>query len=165
MNDGSRWPVSGEGSSISLTLYGRPYTKKNSPRIVKNKKTGARFVKPSENYEAYEKNCLAQIPHCMRLFIEEPVNVKCLYWMPTRHRVDLVNLLEATDDILVNAGVLKDDNAHIIVSHDGSRVKFSKENPRVEIVITRAAEKGAQTAEDCDRPVLRAITDLHTYTT
>lgn len=164
MNDGRSWP--GNGVEIGLTLYGRPYTKKNSQRIAKNKKTGARFVKPSANYEAYEKNCLAQIPHCMRLFIEEPVNVRCVYWMPTRHRVDLVNLLEATDDILVNAGLLKDDNAQIIVSHDGSRARFDKENPRVEIVITRAEEKRAQTAEDCDRPVIRAITDtIHTHTT
>lgn len=142
MNDGRGWP--GNGAEIGLTLYGRPYTKKNSQRIAMNKKTGARFVKPSENYEAYEKNCRAQIPHCMRLFIDEPVNVRCVYYMPTRHRVDLVNLLEATDDILVNAGLLKDDNAQIIVSHDGSRVRFDKENPRVEIVISRAEGKYTQ---------------------
>ena len=82
-----------------------------------------------------------QIPHCMRLFIEEPVNVRCVYHMPTRHRVDLVNLLEATDDILVSACVLKDDHAKIIVSHDGSRVKLDKETPRVEIYITSAGEE------------------------
>lgn len=128
-------------TEIGLTLYGRPYTKKNSQQIAHNKRTGARFVKPSANYEAYEKACLVQIPHCMRLFIEEPVNVKCLYWMPTRHRVDLVNLLEATDDILVKAGVLLDDNAQIIVSHDGSRVLYDKNRPRVEIIITAAGEE------------------------
>lgn len=139
MNDVNGWP--GNGAEIGLTLYGRPYTKKNSARILKNQKTGAPFVKPSANYEAYEKNCLAQIPHCMRLFINEPVNVRCVYWMPTRHKVDLVNLLEATADILVKAGLLQDDNAQIIASHDGSRVRYSKENPRVEIVITRAEEK------------------------
>lgn len=139
MNDVNGWP--GNGAEIGLTLYGRPYTKKNSARILKNQKTGAPFVKPSANYEAYENNCLAQIPHCMRLFINEPVNVRCVYWMPTRHKVDLVNLLEATADILVKAGLLQDDNAQIIASHDGSRVRYSKENPRVEIVITRAEEK------------------------
>ena len=36
---------------LCLTLYGRPYTKKNSQRIAKNRKTGAHFVKPSANYE------------------------------------------------------------------------------------------------------------------
>lgn len=126
---------------LCLTLYGRPYTKKNSPRIVKNKATGARFIKPSQEFEQYQKSCLVQIPQCMRLFIDEPVNVRCVYYMPTRHRVDLVNLLEATADILVKACVLTDDHAKIIVSHDGSRVKLDKENPRVEIYITSAGEE------------------------
>ena len=56
--------------------------------------------------------------------------------MPTRHRVDLANLLAATCDILVHYGVLEDDNSGIVASHDGSCVLYSKESPRVEIVIT-----------------------------
>ena len=56
--------------------------------------------------------------------------------MPDRRRVDLVNLLEATCDILVKAGVLDDDRATIVAGHDGSRVKYSKECPRTEIEIT-----------------------------
>lgn len=65
-----------------------------------------------------------------------PVNVQCVYYMPTRHRVDLVNLLEATNDILVAGGVLADDNCKVIAAHDGSRVDFDKYNPRVEITIS-----------------------------
>ena len=61
--------------------------------------------------------------------------------MPTRHRVDLVNLLEATCDILVECGLLADDNSKIVVSHDGSRVEYDKYNPRVEIEITPAEEE------------------------
>jgi Holliday junction resolvase RusA-like endonuclease len=56
--------------------------------------------------------------------------------MPTRHRVDLVNLLEATCDILVDAGILADDNSNIVAAHDGSRVEYDKYNPRVEITIS-----------------------------
>ena len=55
--------------------------------------------------------------------------------MPTRRRVDLVNLLEATCDILVHYGMLKDDNSGVVVSHDGSRVRWDKEHPRVEITL------------------------------
>ena len=57
--------------------------------------------------------------------------------MPTRRRVDLNNLLEAATDLLVSAGVLKDDHCGIVVSHDGSRVLYDKDNPRTEITITR----------------------------
>ena len=55
--------------------------------------------------------------------------------MPTRRRVDLCNLLEATCDLLVHHGVLEDDNSAVVVSHDGSRVLYDKEHPRTEVFI------------------------------
>jgi Holliday junction resolvase RusA-like endonuclease len=63
------------------------------------------------------------------------VNIKCLYYMGTRRKVDLVNLLEATCDILTDAGVIADDNSRIVAGHDGSRVLYDKDRPRVEIEI------------------------------
>ena len=48
----------------------------------------------------------------------------------------MTNLMEATHDILVHCGVLADDNSKIIVSVDGSRVEYDKNNPRTEIEIT-----------------------------
>lgn len=69
--------------------------------------------------------------------ISEPVTVKCLFYMPTHRRVDLTNLPEAIDDVLVHTRVLEDDNSNIIVSHDGSRVLYDKENPRTEVYISR----------------------------
>lgn len=56
--------------------------------------------------------------------------------MDSRRRVDLVNLLEGTCDILVDAGILEDDNSNIVAGHDGSRVLYDKDNPRCEILIT-----------------------------
>lgn len=91
---------------------------------------------PSEQFEMYERDCLWQIPAKAKQRIDTPVNVQCVYYMPTRRRVDLVNLLEATNDILVDAGVLADDNCKIIAAQDGSRVDHDKHNPRVEITIS-----------------------------
>lgn len=90
---------------------------------------------PSKQYEVYETACLWQIPASARQGISSPVNVRCIYYMPTRRAVDLVNLLEATCDILVEGGVLADDNCRIASTHDGSYVTYDKENPRVEITI------------------------------
>ena len=119
--------------NIKITLQGRPITKKNSSRVVKC----GNFTKilPSKQFTQYEKDCLRQITGDKRLKIKEPCNLKCVYFMPTKHRVDLVNLLEATCDILVNAEVLEDDNSDIVKSHDGSEVLYDKNNPRVEIEI------------------------------
>ena len=61
--------------------------------------------------------------------------MRCLYFMPTRRRVDLGNLMEATHDILVKYEVLADDNSKIIYSVDGSRVLYDKDNPRTEVEI------------------------------
>ena len=113
-----------------------PVTKKNSQRIMHSSKTGKPFIMPSQQYRDYEaeaawycKSAGVQSP------IESPVEVTCLFYMPTRRKVDLTNLLEAIDDVLVKAGVLKDDHSGIIVSHDGSRVLYDKDNPRTEVYI------------------------------
>lgn len=121
---------------IKITVPLPPITKKNSMRIVRNRKTGKRRIMPSQQYMDYEAEA---VWHCKRARvqrpIEEPVEVKCLFYMPTRRRVDLTNLLESIDDVLVRAGVLKDDYSGIIVSHDGSRVLYDKDNPRTEVFI------------------------------
>lgn len=69
--------------------------------------------------------------------IDYPVNVKCLFYMPTRRRCDLTNMLESIDDVMVKAGLLKDDNFKIIAAHDGSRVLYDRANPRTEVYIER----------------------------
>lgn len=122
---------------MTIEIKGNPITKKNSQRIITLK--GRPAVIPSKQFKRYEKEALEQLPQ-----VEEPLNkpltISCLYYMQTRRRVDLTNLLEATDDILVRAGIIADDNCKIIVSHDGSRVFHDKENPRVEITIEEYKE-------------------------
>jgi len=62
------------------------------------------------------------------------LSVQALYYMPDRRRPDLLNLLQATADIIEKAGVIGNDRD--IVSFDGSRImEVDKENPRVEIYI------------------------------
>lgn len=127
---------------MHLILYGRPITKKNSSRIVKC--GNYHRILPSKAYEKYEKECLLQITGKYKLKLDGKYNLKCLYYMPTRHRVDLVNLLEATCDILVAGHVIADDNSKIIVSHDGSRVLYDKVNPRAEIFLEEVVGKNGQ---------------------
>ena len=125
---------------IRFAIPGRPITKKNHQQICRSK-SGRPFIRQSGRYIAYETAAGDFIP-CKNLGIDYPVNVRCLYYMPDRRRVDLTNLLEATDDILVKYGVLKDDNSDIVFSHDGSRVFKRQENPRVEIEVTEVDADG-----------------------
>lgn len=125
---------------VKITIPLPPITKKNHQEIRRNRKTGKTFIAQSRQYEQYEKDAMWFI-HTPEWPINEPVNVKRLFYMPTRRRVDLVNLLEAIDDILVRAGVLADDNCKIVAGHDGSRVMYDKDNPRTEIEIESMKQK------------------------
>ena len=122
---------------LKFTIPLPPVTKKNHQQIIVNKKTGRPMVIPSRQYRQYEKEC-GWFVQGKGMKIKDPVNVKCVYYMPTRRRVDLTNLMEATHDILVKYEVLEDDNYKVIRSVDGSRVLYDKENPRTEITIERA---------------------------
>lgn len=121
---------------MTITLTGAPRTKKNSQRIIRFGR-GSRIL-PSEAYLDYAGDCAVQLvaQRATNAGIDYPVNVACVYYMPTRRKVDLTNLNEAIHDILVDNFVLIDDNRDIIASTDGSRVEYDKHHPRVEITIT-----------------------------
>lgn len=125
---------------MTYTIPLPPVTKKNSQRILVNRATGRPFVAQSGQYKAYERAALQYLRLRPEKPVDAPVNLKAVFYMPTRRRVDLVNLLESVCDILVRAGILADDNSNIVVSTDGSRVERDKARPRTEIEITKYLE-------------------------
>lgn len=121
-------------AGLYFTIPITPISKKNSQQILTNPKTGRPFIMPSKKFKQYEKDALPFIPKGE--VIDFPVNVKCLFYMPTRRQCDLVNMQESILDVMVKAGLLADDNYKIVQSMDGSRVLYDKENPRTEVFIT-----------------------------
>ena len=121
---------------LDLTLTSRPITKKNSQQIVLAK-DGRRFVIQSKQYLKYEKDCLWQIiAQYKGEVIIDKLNLQAHYYMPDKRKPDLINLIQATCDILEKAKVIENDKN--IVSFDGSRImRIDKDNPRVEIRIER----------------------------
>ena len=119
--------------NTNFTIPICPRTKKNHSQVITV--NGRPRVIPSKQYVQFEKDCGLYIP-CKDLKIDYPVNIKCVYFMDAHRKVDLLNLLGATMDILVYYGVIADDNSKIVVSHDGSRVDYDKANPRTEIYIS-----------------------------
>ena len=135
-----------ENGVLSFTIPLPPVSKKNSQQILyrwsEKKQKQVPFIAPSRQYKVYEHNAMLL---CPRVTVDGPVNIRCLFYMPAKIRVDLVNLLEAIDDVLVKRGILPDDNCTVIVSHDGSRVYCDKQNPRTEIFISEV--KNEQTED------------------
>ena len=124
-------------AEISYVIKLPPVSKKNSQQILMNKKTGRPFIMPSRKFKEYEEQAAWFLKPRPPRPIDCGLTVKCLFYMPTRRRVDLTNLLEAVDDLLVSAEIIADDHCGIVVSHDGSRVLYDKDNPRTEVTITR----------------------------
>lgn len=118
---------------IKFTINVAPVTKKNSQRIVINRSTGRPMILQSERYLQYEKDAHWFLPRVET--IDTAVNVKAIFYMPTKRRVDLVNLQEALLDVLVKYEILADDNSNIVHSMDGSYVDYDKDNPRTEVYI------------------------------
>lgn len=123
-----------DGVEICIPLP--PVTKKNSQRIGYRNINGKQvpFIIPSAKYKQYEKDCGFFLKP---LGISEPINIRAVFYMSTRRKVDLTNLNEALHDALVTNGTLEDDNSSIVVGTDGSRVLYDKENPRTEVWITK----------------------------
>lgn len=135
---------------MQFTINLNPVTKKNSSRIAgigkrcfACGKAARQIILPSKQYTQYEKDCKVFMPK-MREPICEPVNIKALFYMKTRRKVDLVNLQEALLDVLVKYGVISDDNSNVVASMDDSRVFYDKDNPRTEVTIENINEDGGR---------------------
>ena len=120
--------------TTNITLIGRPITKKNHQQMVVAG-NGRKFLIQSKAYRLYEKDCLKQLMYLYKgKTIEGKLSMEALYYMPTKARPDLLNLLQATSDIIEKAKVIENDKN--IYSFDGSRIMGKdKDNPRVEILL------------------------------
>lgn len=119
---------------LRIDIPVEPRSKKNHNRIITVH--GRPMIIPSKPYVEFEKACKPYMPLLERP-IDFPINLKVFYYMGTRRKCDITNLLQATCDILVKYKVIEDDNYSIVSSVDGTQVFYDKENPRCEIYIEK----------------------------
>lgn len=100
-------------------------SKKNSQEIHINCRTGKPFVSQGKLYKQFEAECGYYLLKYKKN-ISTPVNLKCTFYVKDRRKRDIVNLLNAIQDILVKYGVIADDNYNIVKSVDGSRIIYEK---------------------------------------
>lgn len=111
-------------------------SKKNSQQIVINPKTKRPIVVQSKLYKQFEKDC-GLFLNRYKLNIDYPINLKCTFIVPDKRKRDIVNLLNAIQDILVKYKVIADDNYNIVQSIDGSRIIYQKGKEETIIEITK----------------------------
>lgn len=131
-------------AELRFTIMAEGRTKKNHMMIVGSgkrcpvcHKPARQFIRQGAAHDNFAELARWQLRPVPPKPIDFPVNVQCLFYMQTRRRVDGLNLMAAIDDLLVDCGILADDNSRIVVGHDGSRVLYDPSRPRVEITITK----------------------------
>ena len=122
--------------SIKFTIPVKCRTKKNHGQIV-HTKTGRHVVLPSPQYKEFEKEVIQYVTSEFGNIepIDFKCNLKCIFYKDRNYQSDLVGYLQAIQDALVKAGILKDDNTNIVTTVNGSEVRYDKENPRIEVEI------------------------------
>lgn len=121
---------------MKITIPVVPRSKKNSQQIIYNPRTKRPMIIQSKLYANFERECGLYLKK-YKSSIDYSINLKIEFYVPDKRRRDIANYIEAIQDILVKYKVLKDDNYNIVHSLDGTRIYVDKENPRVEIEITK----------------------------
>ena len=115
-------------------------SKKNSQQIYINKRTNKPFVSQSEIYKNFEREC-GYFLKKYQTNISCPINLKCTFYVKDKRKRDIVNLLNAIQDILVKYKVIADDNYNIVQSLDGSRIIYEKGREETIIEINKIEEE------------------------
>lgn len=99
--------------------------KKNHQSIIYNSKIKRPMIIQSERYRKFEREC-GYFLKKYEMNINTPINLKCIFIVPNKYKRDVVNLLNAIQDVLVKYKVIEDDNYNIVKSVDGSRIIYEK---------------------------------------
>lgn len=118
---------------IEIPLLARP--KKNSQSIIYNPRTKKPMIVQSKRYKEFERDCGYFLKR-YAMNINTPINLKCEFIVPDKRKRDIVNLLNAIQDILVKYQVIEDDNYNIVSSVDGSKIIYKKGVEKIIIEIS-----------------------------
>lgn len=112
-------------------------SKKNSQKIIVNPRTRKPMIIQSDLYKQFERDCGYYLNKYRGLNIDYPINLKCTFIVGDKRKRDIVNLLNAIQDILVKYQVIIDDNYNVVASLDGTRIEYEKGIEKTIIEIER----------------------------
>ena len=100
---------------LVFNIEGRIPSKKNSKQILINKKTNRPFIMSSKRYKEWHKYSSIQLKSQMtnidyKFPVEDCISVRVNIFYPDMRSTDNTNKAESVHDLMVDCGVLKDDN-------------------------------------------------------
>lgn len=112
-----------------ITLYGRIPSKKNNKQIFNIK--GRIIIASSKNYREWHKDASFQLKNKPK--IKTPVSITIKFFFPDKRKSDLTNKAESIMDLLVDNGIIPDDNYNEIPKLLLEFGGVDKNTPRAEI--------------------------------
>lgn len=116
-----------------IVLHGRTPSKKNSRRVLLVR--GRILYAPSKDYEQWRHDNLLMLKIQKIQPISDIDHVHIKIYPPTRRAADATNKAESVMDILVDAGIIEDDNWYIVPKVICEFIEVDKSNPRAEVII------------------------------
>jgi len=118
---------------VRLFVKGRIPSKKRGRNLFVR---GGKLVNiPSKKYEEWHKEAIVQICDYKCRLLKDIHKVTLSFWAPDKRASDLTNKAESIMDLLVDAGILEDDNWWLVGKIELVFMGVNVQNPRCEIYI------------------------------
>lgn len=117
---------------MKIVITGNIPSKKNSKQIVHSK--GRTFLIPSKNHKDWHTEAMSQLAG-IKPVARQIERVELTFYPSTKRLFDLSNKAESIMDLLVDAGIIEDDNYSIVPKLILDIGEQDKKNPRCEISI------------------------------
>lgn len=117
---------------MKIVLLGQVPSQKNRKPIAR-RKDGSSYPYTPKEVKDWQNDALKQLM-AYRGRAEGRVVMTYQFYVKDNRRRDLTNMMQAVEDILVKAGLLKDD-CWQYVGIGGADAEIDKANPRVEVYI------------------------------
>ena len=113
-----------------ITILGRVPSKKNSKVMICR---GVRpMLIPSKKHKEWHDDAMKQLSFVK--LVDKTDDVEFIYYAPDKRKGDLSNKWESVADVLVDAGIIEDDNWFILPRVDMVFGGVDRENPRAEVL-------------------------------
>ena len=121
--------------SLDITIKGQTASKKNSKRIFCRGKYPT--VLPSKAHEEWHTMASQtfKMPRSKDLPLETTHSVTLTFYSQTKRKFDLTNHAESVMDLLVDLGVIADDNMVVVPNVQLVYGGLNRSNPHVDIEI------------------------------
>ena len=131
---------------LVLTYYGVIYSKKNSKRIITNRRTGRPMIVSNDKAKAMENDMATQFSSAIRnlylvsmppatTFCGKPLKITVEIWQKDKTRRDLDNQATSVLDALVAGGIIADDSVNVVRELSVKMMGIDKEHPRAIVII------------------------------